>query len=76
MITQAASLLQMDSLMGRCSDFLVDQLDVDNCLEIKDFAYYQLGCEKLRHAAERFAEKAFDQVRMFNKALIIYILHK
>lgn len=60
-LIMAASLLQMDSLMGRCADFLEEQLDVDNCLEIKDFANYQVGCEKLRLAAERFAGKAFDK---------------
>ena len=65
MINQAASLLQMDSLMGRCADFLEEQLDVDNCLEIKDFANYQVGCEKLRLAAERFAGKAFDKVLIY-----------
>lgn len=60
--------------MGRCSDFLETQLDVDNCLEIKDFANYQVGCEKLRLAAERFAGKAFDKVHIFY--ILLFLITK
>ena len=58
---QAASLLQMDSLLGRCTDFIVEELDLDNCLEILEFAN-QIGYEKLRLEAENFAGKYFREV--------------
>ena len=58
--------------MGKCSDFLEEHLDVDNCLEIKDFANFQVGCEKLRLAAETFAGKAFQRVHKTPK---IYAFH-
>ena len=51
----------MDSLLGRCTDFLVEELDLDNCLEILEFAS-QMGLEKLRLVAEKFAGKHFHKV--------------
>ena len=57
--------------MEKCSDFLEEHLDVDNCLEIKDFANFQVGCEKLRLAAEAFAGKAFSTVHKTPKTIFI-----
>ena len=42
-----------------CCDFLQSQLDVVNCLEIKEFASLY-SCHKLVAAAEEFAGKAFE----------------
>ena len=57
--------------MERCADFLEEQLDIDNCLEIKDFANYQVGCKKLRLAAETFAGKAFQKVHKIPKNICV-----
>ena len=47
--------------MGRCTDFLEFCLDVDNCIELLEFSK-QIGCEKLRLVAEKFAGDNFHEV--------------
>jgi len=47
--------------MGRCTDFLVFCLDMDNCIELLEFSK-QIGCEKLRLVTEKFAGEHFHEV--------------
>lgn len=44
-----------------CSEFLEKQLDPSNCLGIRIFAENH-GCELLRHAAELYTFKYFEDV--------------
>ncbi|XP_022089771.1 kelch-like protein 24 [Acanthaster planci] len=48
-------------LVYACSNFLIRQLDVDNCIEMHSFAESQ-GCEELSRAACGYVVREFPQV--------------
>ena len=61
-VLAAANLLQMTSVVEACCDFLVAQVDVDNCLGIAAFAEL-LSCSQLYQISWRFALENFNDVR-------------
>ena len=61
-ILPAASALQFDEVKEACSQFLLRQLDADNCLGIKGFADVH-GCNHLPSAASIYSSHYFSQVR-------------
>ena len=58
----AASALQFDEVKEAGSQFLLRQLDADNCLGIKGFAEVH-GCNHLQSAAAVFSTHYFTEVR-------------
>ena len=57
----AANLLQIMDVVGACCNFLLDQIDVENCLGITAFAE-MLSCEELQDASWQFALENFQDV--------------
>ena len=57
----AANLLQINSVVDACCDFLEAQIDVGNCLGIAAFAEL-LSCSKLYKSSWRFALDNFHEV--------------
>lgn len=57
----AANLLQMTSVVEACCDFLVAQIDVENCLGITAFAE-MLSCSQLYQTSWRFVLDNFHDV--------------
>lgn len=57
----AANLLQITSVVEACCDFLMDQIDVENCLGIAAFAE-MLSCSQLYQTSWRFAQDNFHDV--------------
>lgn len=60
-LMSAASALQFDEVREACSQFLMRQLDADNCLGIKRFAEAH-GCSQLRSAADVYSTHYFTDV--------------
>lgn len=60
-LLSAASALQFDEVQEACSQFLLRQLDADNCLGIKRFAEVH-GCTQLYSAAEVYSTHYFSEV--------------
>ena len=60
-ITNAASVLQIESVRNLCSDFLKTQLHPSNCLGIMNFAEVH-GCFDLHGAAEEYIQQNFTKV--------------
>ena len=61
-VLAAANLLQITSVVDACCEFLVAQVDVDNCLGIAAFAE-MLSCSQLYQISWRFALENFNDVR-------------
>ena len=57
----AASVLQLNDVRQACSNYLQQQLDVDNCLGIKVFAEMH-SCNKLESAASVYSSHHFSEV--------------
>ena len=53
LILKTADLLQFDTVRELCSDFLIDQLSPDNCIEMAALAH-SLGMWNLKSKAELF----------------------
>ncbi|XP_063964509.1 kelch-like protein 12 [Lytechinus pictus] len=60
-ITNAACVLQMESVINLCSDFLKTQMHPTNCLGIRNFARMH-GCFELSEAADAFVHLNFPKV--------------
>lgn len=60
-VLAAANLLQMTPVVEACCEFLVAQLDVENCLGIAAFAE-MLSCSQLYQTSWRFALENFHEV--------------
>jgi hypothetical protein len=60
-ILGAANLLQVTSVVEACCEFMVAQIDVENCLGIAAFAE-MLSCSQLYEASWRFAQDNFLEV--------------
>lgn len=60
-IMSAANLLQITSVVDACCEFLVAQIDVENCLGIAAFAEL-LSCSQLYEVSWRFAQDNFQEV--------------
>ncbi len=61
-VLTASNLLQITSVVEACCEFLVAQIDVDNCLGIAAFAE-MLSCSQLYQISWRFALDNFNEVR-------------
>eukprot|EP00057_Strongylocentrotus_purpuratus_P032617 XP_788235.1 PREDICTED: kelch-like protein 12 [Strongylocentrotus purpuratus] len=60
-ITDAACVLQVESVTNLCSDFLKTQLHPTNCLGFRNFASMH-GCFELSEAADTFIQLNFTKV--------------
>ena len=60
-LLETASMLNIDLAMDMCSHFLVERLDISNCLDILNLAVNN-GCQNLRKEAEEFAGKNFNKI--------------
>jgi len=67
-IMAAANLLQITDVVGACCNFLLDQIDVENCLGIAAFAE-MLSCEKLQVASWQFTLENFQDVCLMEEFL-------
>uniref|UniRef100_A0A1I7XP95 BTB domain-containing protein n=1 Tax=Heterorhabditis bacteriophora TaxID=37862 RepID=A0A1I7XP95_HETBA len=63
-----ASILQLACVRDACSRFLLEQLDVSNCLGIATFAHLH-NCTQLAHAAQVFTQQHFRPA-FFSRDLI------
>ena len=69
-LLSAASALQFDEVREACSQFLLRQLDADNCLGIKRFAEAH-GCNQLQSAADVYSTHYFTDVHKSEEFLTI-----
>ena len=60
-LLETASMLNISLAMDMCSQFLVERLDISNCLDILNLAINH-GCRNLRKKAEEFAGKNFNKI--------------
>ena len=60
-LIETTSMLNIDLAMGMCSQFLVEHLDITNCLDVLNLAI-NTGCHNLRKEAEKFAGKNFNKI--------------
>ena len=60
-LLETASMLNIDLAMDMCSHFLVEHLDISNCLDILNLAVNH-GCQNLRKEAEEFSGKNFNKI--------------
>ena len=58
----AASFLQLEQVAAKCARFLLDDLDVSNCLGIRALADMLGSVPELRKGAEVFVERHFPEV--------------
>ncbi|XP_076124910.1 kelch repeat and BTB domain-containing protein 12 [Alosa pseudoharengus] len=67
-ISVAAFLLQMDDVFARCQHYMIENMDVNNCVGIYYYAR-DLGAEDLADQARRFLQQHFTQVCMSEEVL-------
>lgn len=67
-VSVAAFLLQMDEVFGRCQHYMIENMDVNNCLGIYYYAR-DLGAEDLSDQAQRYLQQHFTQVCMSEEML-------
>lgn len=67
-ISVAAFLLQMDEVFGRCQTYMIENMDINNCLGIYYYAR-DLGAEDLADQAHRYLQQHFTQVCMAEEVL-------
>lgn len=67
-ISVAAFLLQMDDVFARCQHYMVENMDINNCLGIYYYAR-ELGAEDLADQAQRYLQQHFTQVCMGDEVL-------
>ena len=65
-LLSTANLLQISAVLEACCDFLIRQLNFNNCLGIHSFAD-TYSCEKLQIASHKFALKHFKKVSLTNE---------
>ena len=69
-LLSASSALQFDEVRESCSQFLLRQLDADNCLGMKRFAEAH-GCNQLQSAADVYSTHYFTDVHKGEEFLSI-----
>lgn len=60
-LLEAADRLRIEPLLKECGDYLVSQLDPDNCLHLREFARVH-NCRSLFSVATQFALENFSEV--------------
>lgn len=67
-ISVAAFLLQMDDVFSRCQHYMIENMDVNNCVGIYYYAR-DLGAEDLAEQAQRYMRQNFTKVCMGEEVL-------
>ncbi|XP_056605675.1 kelch repeat and BTB domain-containing protein 12 [Triplophysa dalaica] len=67
-ISVAAFLLQMDDVFSRCQAYMIDNMDMSNCLGIYYYAR-DLGAEELADEAQRYLRQHFTEVCLNEEVL-------
>ncbi|KRY61028.1 Kelch-like protein 5, partial [Trichinella britovi] len=69
---QGASMLQVPSVVDRCSELLIEKLHPSNCIGIRSFADRN-GCDVLMDAAEKFVYQNFVEVIKHDEYLLLNV---
>ena len=73
-LLQCASILQLDSVVNACCDFIYNHLNISNCLSVRDFVESH-GCSKLVCKVDAFVKKHFLEIAKRKEFLEISVEH-
>ena len=73
-LLQCASMLQLDSVVHACCDFIYNHLSILNCLSVRNFVESH-GCLKLVHKVDAYIKQNFMEITKSKEFLEINVEH-
>ncbi|XP_028403321.1 kelch-like protein 8 [Dendronephthya gigantea] len=73
-LLQCANILQIDSVVNACCDFIYSHLSISNCLSVRDFVDFN-GCVKLVRKVDAFIKLHFLEVTKSEEFLDVTVDH-